>query len=367
MSEGLHQTVGIPFAQIQGVNISLPKVDVIIGNYKQGRFVRDAILSVSQQSFSSFECVIVDDASQDGSADVIRRVLRELDDKRFSFIERQENGGQMAAMLTGLEQGNSPFVAFLDADDVWLPSYLETHISCHLNSHLNAAMSSVNLAVINAEGVLIAGTEPGYSGSRPTRSRDQITQIPSIRSLRKHISDKETEGREVTFVKKDHMGWFWSPTSGLMFKRPILEIIRPENVRDFRSCADVYWAKFSHLIGGSIVLHGVHGYYRLHGSNMYSYPTVFGDGYLNGGGHDAVKETTRRTIIEKLLSDKAFIAILPISYIAKSIIRLTKSPLEYLAMITHRTPYDINHRLQKRLRRRAFSSTLKKVFLSNVK
>lgn len=362
MSEGLHQTVGIPFAAIQGVNISLPKVDVIIGNYKQGRFIRDAILSVSQQTYSNFECVIVDDASQDGSAEIVHRVLQELNDKRFSFIERQENGGQMAAMLTGLEQGNSPFVTFLDADDVWLPSYLETHISCQLNSHINAAMSSVNLAIINAEGVLIAGSTPGNSRSDPTRSHDWFTQIPSTRPLRKHVLDKEAQGCEVTFMKKDHMEWYWSPTSGLMFKRAILEIIRPENVHDFRICADGYWANFSHLIGGTIISRNVHGYYRLHGSNMHSNSTIFGDGCISGGGDNAVGEATRQTIIQKLLSDKAFLSILPIQHIAGSIIRLKKSPSECLAMATTRAPSDINKRLQKKLRARALRLMLHNMF-----
>src|SRR5262249_14554645 len=148
MSRGIQQFIDIPFIPLEGIRITLPKVDVVIGNYKQSRFVRDAILSVAQQKYPYFECVIVDDASNDGSGEIIRDVLRDLADERFKFVERPENGGQMATMVTGLEKGKAPFVAFMDADDIWLPSFLETHVACHLNPHINAALSSANLAVI---------------------------------------------------------------------------------------------------------------------------------------------------------------------------------------------------------------------------
>ena len=70
---------------------ALPGISVVVTCYNCRDYIGDAIRSVARQTLSDFECVIVDDASTDDSAEVVQRTLDELADPRFSLIRlRQE-------------------------------------------------------------------------------------------------------------------------------------------------------------------------------------------------------------------------------------------------------------------------------------
>ena len=308
MAEGIEQAIEIPFRQIDGVEVCLPPISVIIQCYNQGRFIGDAIRSVARQTYSEFECVIVDDCSTDDSASLICAALDDIQDSRFRFIRRERNGGQMATMFTGFDAGDAPFVAFMDGDDVWLPSFLETHISAHLNSEVNAAFSSCNLATIDAKNTLLSGANLALTSGSPGRNHGRKFElnIPSIRQ----IAEERPHPKTVIFVKYHYYPWLWSPTSGLVFRRAVLDAIRPENLGDFRVSADVYLARFAQVIGGSIIMHEAHGYYRLHGANNGSFRAVYGDGVAFCCTPEEIEEATRRTMLEKLCKDQLFAEIM---------------------------------------------------------
>jgi len=97
---------------------SMPKVSVIIPTYNRRELVREAIASVLAQSFSDFELIVVDDGSEDGTADVVR----EFDDVQYVS---QENCGVSAARNHGVSLSKGELIAFLDSDDLWQPSKLE--------------------------------------------------------------------------------------------------------------------------------------------------------------------------------------------------------------------------------------------------
>ncbi len=99
------------------------RIAVIVPVYNVAAYVGAAIESLTAQSFTDFEAVVVDDGSTDGSGDVARAAIG--DDPRFRIITR-ENGGLSAARNTGLETVSAEFIAFLDSDDRYDPAYLET-------------------------------------------------------------------------------------------------------------------------------------------------------------------------------------------------------------------------------------------------
>ncbi|QTF91394.1 glycosyltransferase [Halomonas sp. BM-2019] len=99
-----------------------PLVTVIIPVYNKEKYISRSIQSVLDQSYTQIELLIVDDAATDGS---LARVA-EFDDHRIRVIRRETPGpGGYAARNLGVENSSGEWVAFLDADDVWLPDHLE--------------------------------------------------------------------------------------------------------------------------------------------------------------------------------------------------------------------------------------------------
>src|SRR5947207_1112090 len=96
-------------------------VSVVIPAFNYARFLPAAIDSVLRQTFSDFEILVVDD----GSTDDTPQVVASFTGPRIRYI-RQENAGLSAARNTGIRNARAPFVAFLDADDEWLPDFLAT-------------------------------------------------------------------------------------------------------------------------------------------------------------------------------------------------------------------------------------------------
>jgi glycosyltransferase involved in cell wall biosynthesis len=97
---------------------------VVIPAYNYGRFLPDALGSVVHQSVDDLELIVVDDGSTDDTA----TVLAGWSDPRLTVI-RQANAGIMAARQAGLAMARGRYLAFLDADDLWHPTYLSRQLA----------------------------------------------------------------------------------------------------------------------------------------------------------------------------------------------------------------------------------------------
>ena len=104
-------------------NMSGLKVSIIIPLYNKAPYVRRALESIAAQSLSDFEVIVIDDGSTDDGAAIVAG----YSDARYRLIH-QANAGPGAARNTGIAQSRGEFIAFLDADDEWLPSYLEESV-----------------------------------------------------------------------------------------------------------------------------------------------------------------------------------------------------------------------------------------------
>jgi glycosyltransferase involved in cell wall biosynthesis len=105
---------------------------------------------VLQQTFQDFEIVVVDDGSIDGTRDVI---FQFQSDKRIRYIY-QENRGRSAARNVGIRESRGEYIAFLDADDVWLPQKLERQIK-FMETHHDVDVVYCGFNEIDASGRLI--------------------------------------------------------------------------------------------------------------------------------------------------------------------------------------------------------------------
>lgn len=105
-------------------------VSVIIPVYNKEHYVGRAMASVLNQTYTELELIIVDDASRDNSL----AKIAEFRDSRIRILERSSAGpGGYAARNLGIQVSRGDWVAFLDADDVWMVDHLEKSMSVALD------------------------------------------------------------------------------------------------------------------------------------------------------------------------------------------------------------------------------------------
>ena len=110
------------------------RISVIVPCFNAARFIPETLRSVLAQQGVEIEVIEIDDGSTDGSADVVANSFPEVK------LLRQENQGVAAARNLGLRHASHDWVAFIDADDIWLPGKLAGQWA-HLQSNLSASVS----------------------------------------------------------------------------------------------------------------------------------------------------------------------------------------------------------------------------------
>ena len=100
------------------------QVSVIMPAFNAEKTIGASVESVLGQTFENWELLVINDGSTDRTIDI----MAQFNDKRIRLIT-QENQGVAAARNTGLRQASGEYVAFLDADDLWLPTKLEKQVA----------------------------------------------------------------------------------------------------------------------------------------------------------------------------------------------------------------------------------------------
>ncbi|MDE6975364.1 MAG: glycosyltransferase [Lachnospiraceae bacterium] len=103
-------------------------ISIIVPVYNAGAYIRETISMVAAQTYGNWELLLVDDGSKDDSREKIRESM-ESGDARIRLIEKQKNEGAARARNTGIEASKGRYVAFLDADDLWMPDKLEKELA----------------------------------------------------------------------------------------------------------------------------------------------------------------------------------------------------------------------------------------------
>jgi len=119
---------------------SKPLVSVITIFLNAEKFIEEAIESIFAQTYETWELLLVDDGSVDASTQIARRYAEQHPEKVYYFKhDGHRNRGMSASRNLGISNGRGEYIAFLDADDVWLPHKLEEQVEI-LCSHPEAAM-----------------------------------------------------------------------------------------------------------------------------------------------------------------------------------------------------------------------------------
>ncbi|MBL0941737.1 MAG: glycosyltransferase [Alphaproteobacteria bacterium] len=219
-----------------------PLFSVIIDNYNYSRFLREAIQSVLDQTFSDYELIIIDDHSTDHSVELLAQYR-----DRALIIELDDNGGQAAAFNAGVAQSRGQFICFLDSDDIFIPCKLE-RLAQIIKENPNADMYHHQLQFITQDLV----------------------------PYRKPYPQKPLSGDFSSFAQK-----YGKPivayTSALCFKKEFLDKVFPLEPYLGRLAPDSTLILFVHLLG---IVHGIPEalcLYRFHGNNASSYNAKEGD------------------------------------------------------------------------------------------
>ena len=107
-----------------------PLVSVIVIFLNGARFIEEAVISVLEQTYACWELFLVDDGSTDDSTEIAQQYAQQHNG-RIWYLQHHnhQNRGMSASRNLGLNHARGDFIAFLDADDVWLPEKLERQVA----------------------------------------------------------------------------------------------------------------------------------------------------------------------------------------------------------------------------------------------
>lgn len=125
----------------------MPRVSIIIPAFNAMRYLPDTLNSVLRQTFTDYEVLIIND----GSSDYIAEWAAQISDSRVRLIS-QANQGLAGARNTGIDQAYGEYFAFLDADDLWLPSKLEKQVR-YLDENPKVGLVDTWVALADEHGI----------------------------------------------------------------------------------------------------------------------------------------------------------------------------------------------------------------------
>ncbi|PIB36557.1 hypothetical protein BFP72_14680 [Reichenbachiella sp. 5M10] len=186
-----------------------PKVSVICLCYNQALFVRESLDSVMGQDYSDLEVIVVDDASTDGSAEVIQTFLKDYPE--VPFLALKENVGNTTAFNRGLALASGQYVIDLACDDVMLSKRVSEQVAFwdRVSDRVGVVYSEAEY--IDERGELLSyhfadGKHEPYNGEVYERLIDTYFIPPPTMMMRKDVLD-ELGGYDESLAYEDFDFW----------------------------------------------------------------------------------------------------------------------------------------------------------------
>lgn len=114
-----------------------PLVSIIVPAYNAEKYIEETVVSALRQTYRNIEMIVVDDGSTDHTAEIVKTLA--VRDRRLAYTY-QKNQGQSAARNAGIARAAGGYVAFLDADDLFLPKKIEEQVR-HLEENRDCGVS----------------------------------------------------------------------------------------------------------------------------------------------------------------------------------------------------------------------------------
>ena len=159
----------------------MSEISVVVPSYNHAPFVERALRSIFSQTLKPKKLLVIDDGSQDGSVEIIKRVLPDSPfETEFVF---RENRGLCATLNEGFAKTEGEFFAYISSDDVWLPRFLEKRIGL-LKKRPDAVLAYGHSYLINERDEIFDCTK-NWGEYRDGNSLEMLldAQIPASASV----------------------------------------------------------------------------------------------------------------------------------------------------------------------------------------
>ena len=128
-------------------------VSIIVPVYNAENFIEETMDCVSAQTYTNWELLLVEDCSSDNTVTIIQQYLEKTRDDRIRLIRQPSNLGAARARNRGLREANGRYVAYLDADDLWVPEKLEKELAFMKEKGAAFAFTGYEFADENGKGM----------------------------------------------------------------------------------------------------------------------------------------------------------------------------------------------------------------------
>ncbi|TRX57398.1 glycosyltransferase family 2 protein [Thalassomonas sp. M1454] len=125
------------------MNQNKPFISIIMATYNSALYVEQSIQSIIKQSYDNWELIITDDCSTDSTPDIIERYSEVYAD--IHVYKNSKNQGAAISRNRSLAEAKGRFIAFLDSDDIWLPSKLELQLDFMLSKEVIISFTGYEL------------------------------------------------------------------------------------------------------------------------------------------------------------------------------------------------------------------------------
>ena len=161
-------------------------VSIITPAYNSAKFIAETIQSVQNQTYENWEMLIVDDGSSDATEAIVQSFLDK--DKRIKFYKLALNSGPAVARNTAIEKASGDFMTFIDADDIWFPTFIENSIKTIQETKIPFVFSSYKRSNEHMEFVysdFIVPQKVSYSDILKSNSISCLTAFVDVKTLGK--------------------------------------------------------------------------------------------------------------------------------------------------------------------------------------
>lgn len=182
-------------------------VSIITPTFNSAKYIAETINSVQKQTYQNWEMIIVDDGSFDETEIVVKEIQKT--DNRIQFYKLEKNSGPAIARNSGIEKAKGRFLTFLDADDIWFPTFIENSIKTIQETRIPFVFSSYKRSNENLEFVysdFIVPKKVTYTDILKSNSISCLTAFLDVEELGKKympiIKKRQDMGLWLQYLKE---------------------------------------------------------------------------------------------------------------------------------------------------------------------